>query len=238
MIVSCHQPNYLPWPGFFHKILKSDVHVILDTNQLPRGKDFVVRNKIKIDDDFKWLRVGVLEKNKMLPIKEVKINNSINWKEKHWNSISNNYSKAPFFSEYKKQFQQIFKKQWDYLLDFNMEIIYAIMKILQIKVKIVMESELGIKSSSTQEILDILDTLNSKQYLTGNGSGSKRIIEGKENMFSERGIQIIYENYVPPQYPQIRGKFIPELSICDMLFNVGMKRTREILNRKNKRLIP
>ena len=63
MIVSCHQPNYLPWPGFFHKILKSDVHVILDTNQLPRGKDFVVRNKIKIDDDFKWLRVGVLEKN-------------------------------------------------------------------------------------------------------------------------------------------------------------------------------
>ena len=111
MIVSCHQPNYLPWPGFFHKILKSDVHVILDTNQLPRGKDFVVRNKIKIDDDFKWLRVGVLEKNKMLPIKEVKINNSINWKEKHWNSISNNYSKAPFFSEYKKQFQQIFSQK-------------------------------------------------------------------------------------------------------------------------------
>ena len=232
MIVSCHQPNYLPWPGFFHKILKSDVHVILDTNQLPRGKDFVVRNKIKIHDGFKWLRVGVLEKNKMLPIKEVKINNSVNWKEKHWNSISNNYSKAPFFSEYKKQFQQIFEKEWDYLLDFNMEIIYAIMKILQIKVKIVMESELDIKSSSTQEILDILDTLNSKQYLTGNGSGSKRIIEGKENMFSERGIQIIYENYVPPQYPQIRGKFIPELSICDMLFNVGMERTREILNRK------
>ena len=171
--------------------------------------------------------------NKMLPIKEVKINNSINWKEKHWNSISNNYSKAPFFSEYKKQFQQIFKKQWDYLLDFNMEIIYAIMKILQIKVKIVMESELGIKSSSTQEILDILDVLNSKQYLTGDGSGSKRIIEGKEKMFSEREIQIIHENYVPTQYPQICGKFIPELSICDMLFNVGMKKTREMLNGKN-----
>ncbi len=121
----------------------------------------------------------------------------------------------------------------DYLLDFNMEIIYAIMKILQIKVKIVMESELGIKSSSTQEILDILDVLNSKQYLTGDGSGSKRIIEGKEKMFSEREIQIIHENYVPTQYPQICGKFIPELSICDMLFNVGMKKTREMLNGKN-----
>jgi hypothetical protein len=107
------------------------------------------------------------------------------------------------------------------------------MKILQIKVKIVMESELGIKSSSTQEILDILDVLNSKQYLTGDGSGSKRIIEGKEKMFSERDIQIIHENYVPTQYPQICGKFIPELSICDMLFNVGMKKTREMLNGKN-----
>ena len=54
-------------------------------------------------------------------------------------------------------------------------------------------------------------------------------------MFSERGIQIIYKNYVPTQYSQIYGKFIPELSICDMLFNVGMKRTREILNRKHNR---
>ena len=230
MIVSCHQPNYLPWAGFFHKILKSDIHVILDTNQLPRGKDFVVRNKIKTENSYKWLRVTVFGKSKMLQIKDVKLNNTTEWKEKHWNFINHNYSKAPFFSEFKDQFQKIFEMKWEYLLDLNMEIIFLIMKILKIETKIIMESELNIKSSSTQEILDILDALDAKHYLTGDGSGSKKILVGKENMFSKRNIKIIYQKFNPATYPQLYGEFIPNLSICDMLFNLGSIKTRKILD--------
>lgn len=229
MIVSCHQPNYLPWPGFFNKILKSDVHVILDTNQLPRGKDFVVRNKIKTEGGAKWLRITVQEKNNMLPIKYVEINNSVNWKEKHWNSLNHNYSKAPFFLEYKEKFEKIFKKNWRFLLELNMEIIYLILKILDIETKIILESSLNITSSSTQEILDILISLKAEYYLTGSGSGSAKIILGKESLFEERGIKIIYQKFNPKPYPQLFGNFIPDLSICDMLFNLGASETRKML---------
>ena len=229
MIVSCHQPNYLPWAGFFNKILKSDIHVILDTNQLPRGKDFVVRNKIKTESGAKWLRVAIHEKSSMVPIKDVKINNSIRWNEKHWNSLSHNYSKAPYFKEYRNQFKEIFEKNWDFLLDLNMEIIYLIMKILNIKTKVILESSLKISSSSTQEILDILDALNAKHYLTGWGSGSKRIILGNEQKFAERDIEIIYQEFHPKPYPQLFGEYISDLSIVDMLFNVGPSQTRRIL---------
>tara|TARA_B110001454_G_C12712112_1_gene431149 strand:+ start:433 stop:1131 length:699 start_codon:yes stop_codon:yes gene_type:complete len=232
MIVSCHQPNYLPWTGFFHKILKSDIHVIMDTNQLPRGKDFVVRNRIKTENGSKWLRVTVLEKNKMTQIRNVNINNSTKWKEKHWNSINNNYSKSPYFSEFEDQFKKIFQKEWKNLLELNMEIIFLIMKILRIKTKIIMESELSINTSSTQEILDILNKLNAKKYLTGDGSGSKKILEGNENKFMEKNIEIIYQKFNPPEYSQLYEEFLPNLSICDMLFNIGSKNTRMILDKQ------
>ncbi|RZD46430.1 MAG: hypothetical protein CXT78_04235 [Thaumarchaeota archaeon] len=222
----------LPWTGFFHKILKSDIHVIMDTNQLPRGKDFVVRNRIKTENGSKWLRVTVLEKNKMAQIRNVNINNSTKWKEKHWNSINNNYSKSPYFSEFEDQFKKIFQKEWKNLLELNMEIIFLIMKILRIKTKIIMESELNINTSSTQEILDILDKLNAKKYLTGDGSGSKKILEGNENKFMEKNIEIIYQKFNPPEYSQLYEEFLPNLSICDMLFNIGSKNTRMILDKQ------
>lgn len=104
------------------------------------------------------------------------------------------------------------------------------MTILQVETKIIMESELNIKSSSTQEILDILDTLDAKYYLTGDGSGSKKILVGKENMFSKRNIKIIYQKFNPAPYPQLYGVFIPNLSICDMLFNLGKDETRKIID--------
>ena len=51
MIVSIHQPNYLPWLGFFDKIKQSDYFVIFDNVQFPRGKNhFGHRNKIKTNN--------------------------------------------------------------------------------------------------------------------------------------------------------------------------------------------
>ena len=95
-----------------------------------------------------------------------------------------------------------------------------------------MESELNINTSSTQEILDILDKLNAKKYLTGDGSGSKKILEGNENKFMEKNIEIIYQKFNPPEYSQLYEEFLPNLSICDMLFNIGSKNTRRILDKQ------
>ena len=87
MIVSIHQPNYIPWAGYFHKIANSDVFVIFDDVQFPRGKDWIFRNKIKTESGEKWLSVPVKNKNKFLKINEIEINNDIEWQKKHINAL-------------------------------------------------------------------------------------------------------------------------------------------------------
>jgi hypothetical protein len=227
MIVSIHQPNYLPWLGFFHKILQSDIYVVFDDVQLPRGKDYIVRNCIKTQGGTKWLRVSVKEKSGMLPISQVEINNDTGWNVNHWNSIRQNYAKSRFFVDYQEQFKKIFDKKWTLLVDLNVTLIKMLMEILDIKTKVIKSSELGILSSGTDKILQTVEMLGGDHYLTGWGEGSRRYIEGKEELFKNKGIEVIHQEFNHPVYPQLFGDFISNLSICDMLFNVGAKKTIE-----------
>ena len=65
MTVSIHQPNYLPWIGYFNKIVRSDTFVIFDDVQFPVGKKgfFGNRNKIKTNNGELWLTVPVLDRS-------------------------------------------------------------------------------------------------------------------------------------------------------------------------------
>lgn len=230
LIVSIHQPNYLPWSGFFHKIALSDIYVVFDDVQLVRGKSFVIRTKIKTEKGTKWLTVPVKNKSSMLQIAEVKINNELNWKEKHWNSVRHNYAKTLFFSHYQKLFQDILSQKWDNLAEMNISVIKLILKILKIDTKIVRSSNLGIKGSGTDKILDIIESVNANEYLTGEGEGSKKFVLNKEELFSDRGIKLKYQKFKHPVYSQLYGEFVPNLSICDMLFNIGAEKTLQTLN--------
>jgi hypothetical protein len=83
MILSIHQPNYLPWLGFFDKIKQSDIFVIFDNVQYPRGKNhFSNRNKIKIPNKGKWLTVPVAGKSEIKNFNEIGFKNDT-WKEEH-----------------------------------------------------------------------------------------------------------------------------------------------------------
>ena len=215
--------------GFFHKILHSDIYVIFDDVQLPRGKDFIVRNCIKTQGGAKWLRVSVKDKSGLLPINQVEINNETNWSTNHWNSIKQNYAKSSFFLSFQDQFKDIFDKEWNLLIDLNVTLIKTILNILEIKTKIVRSSQIGIHDSGTEKILQTVKMLGGNQYLTGWGTGSRRYIEGKDEQFRNHGIEIIIQKFNHPVYPQLFGEFIPNLTICDTLFNVGAKKTKELI---------
>jgi len=232
LIVSIHQPNYLAWSGFFHKLLHSDIFVIFDDVQLPRGKknNFIIRNRIKTESGAKWLTIPVKDKSKLLPINQVQINNNLNWRERHWHSLENNYKKTPFFHDYKVDFQQIFEQEWDLLTDLNVMIIKLFMKILNIRTMLAWSSEINVEETGTEKILAILEKLNGDKYLSGSGPGSTKYLAGKEKLFEEKGIEIIYQKFEEPVYPQQFGAFIPNLSLCDMLFNVGKEKTMQFLS--------
>lgn len=229
MIVSIHQPNYLPWLGLFHKILLSDIYVIFDDVQLRRGKSFVLRSLIKTEKNTKWITIPVLGKSKFLLINQVEINSKIPWKEKHWISIENSYRKAEFFRDYSNEIRELVLSNHNNLSQFNVSIIKKILEILDIKIKMVKSSKLNIATSGTQKIIDTVLRVGGTTYLSGEGQGSKRYVIGQEKKFSKNGIKLKIQNFIHPTYSQLFGDFIPNLSIIDLIFNIGIKKTKEKL---------
>ena len=219
MIVSIHQPNYLPWVGYFDKIAQSDVFVLFDDVQYPLGKSVCNRNLIKTPHGSLWLTVPVKNKSALKHINEIEINNDMDWRERHWKTIRTVYCKAPHFSAYASVFEGIYARPWEKLCDLNIEIITSILTILEIRTTLVRSSQLGIPGGGEEKLLDIVQKLGADAYLTGTGPGSKRYI--KEEDFQRRHINLLYHQFTPREYSQQQGAFIPNLATIDLLFNLG-----------------
>jgi len=227
MIVSITQPSYLPWLGFFDKIINSDITIFYDTAQfVKRGKSFHNRNRIRTPNNWMWLTIPIIA-HIGTKIKDVKINNSLNWKEKHWKSILHSYKKAKFFDKYKIIFEEIYSKNWEYLCDFNLEIIKKIIEILGIETKIMLSSQIGKTNlKRTEELLFYCKKVKATIYLSG--------VFGKEYLdiskFEKEGIKVKFQDFKHPIYKQLYEPFIPNMSIIDLLFNYG-KDSLNILNK-------
>jgi len=219
MIVTIHQPEHMPWLGFFDKLRQADTFVILDNVQF-RKNYFQNRNKIRTQQGWIWLTVPVLAKGKSSQlIQDAQINNAVNWQSTLWKSIFYAYNKASFFEKYGNFLKQIYDKQWTYLADLNEEIIRHVINELGIKVKIVMASTLEVTGGGTDLLLEICQKLNADTYLSG--ISGKDYLE--ESRFTEQGIKVIYQEFYHPIYKQVYEPFIPCMSIIDLLFNHGDK---------------
>jgi hypothetical protein len=211
----------MPWLGFFHKISMADVYVALDNVQY-QHKYFQNRNKIRDFSGEIWLNVPVLRKGKRSQlIKDVEINNGEErWQEKNWKRIYFSYKDAPYFSMYADYFENLYSKDWQLLVDLNLDIIQNCLKFLGINTKIIRASELGIEGQGEQLILDLCKALDPEVYISGitGIAGGGRAFEDK---FLEEGIQVIYQEFHHPIYKQLHEPFIPNMSSIDLLFNHG-----------------
>lgn len=220
MILTGHQPNYLPFLGFFHKIAQADTFAIVDNVQFVKRGTFgwMNRNRIRTKDGWMWLTVPVLTKGKYHQlIIDTKINNDLPWRKKHFNAIYHNYHNATYFKKYIGFFEDVYKEHWDNICDLSVEIIKYIIKELDINVKIVKCSEVGVAGKATDYVIDMCKKLNADTYLSG--------MHGKdyldESLFLKENIKLIYQEFVQPEYKQQFEGFIPELSAIDLLFNCG-----------------
>jgi len=136
MILTAHQPVYLPWLGLFHKIALSDSFVWFDQVQY-QNKDWNNRNKILTNAGPIWLSVPVLNKGHYeIKLADIKINNMLPWKRKHFKSIKFAYEKSQYFNYYKDFFEDLYSKNWDLLSDLNLYILKFLLKELNINVPI------------------------------------------------------------------------------------------------------
>lgn len=214
-IVCIHQPQYIPYIGFFNKLAQSDVFVIHD--DIPAIKrDFTNRNKIRTQHGWKWLTIPVYKKDGTI-INEIKISNSINWKVQHWTLLQNLYNKSPFFEKYCSFFEDVYNREWQLLIDLDIAILKYISKELGLKASFILASSLGIVSNATDKLVEICRAVDAEVYLSGIG-GKNYIEEGK---FEEANIKLFYQNFHHPVYKQRFEHFEPNMSIVDLLFNCG-----------------
>lgn len=219
MIVTIHQPEHMPWLGFFDKVRHADTFVLLDNAQFEKNY-FQNRNKIRTQKGWSWVTVPVITKGRYPQlINQVEINNNVRWGKKCWMSISMNYSKASFFPQYNNFLKSIYDREWTSLADLNEEIIRYIIHVLGIEVEIIRASELGVTGRRTDLLLEICQKLNADVYLSG--ISGKDYLE--ETKFAEQGIKVIYQEFYHPIYKQLYEPFIPCMSIIDLLFNHGDK---------------
>ena len=217
MIVTIHQPNYFPYPGFFQKVLLSDIYVVLNRAQFEF--DITNRNKI-ITLEGSWSRISVPIKKgqKFFEIRNVEINNDQPWAEKNWDLICKSYDNSPFFNLYKATLNSVFKKNWNLIFDLNFYTLKKVLEWLNIKTKIIFDSELDVTGKSSEHLLNICKKLGATKYLSGPGGRDYL----NEKIFEQNKIKVEYQKYDPVIYPQKYAKsFVPNLSTLDLLFNMG-----------------
>ncbi|MGB2662315.1 MAG: WbqC family protein [Candidatus Omnitrophota bacterium] len=215
MKVAIHQPQYLPWLGYFDKMDQSDVFVLLDDVQYKKN-EWQNRNKVRNTKNWHWLTVPVLFKFKQ-KVNEVKINNKQNWREKHLKSIKLNYSRAPYFEKYISFFRESYLKEWEYLVDLNLHFIHYLKDALEIKAELVRSSALNVKGKKTERLIGICRHLGADTYLSG--AGAKDYLD--EEQFKKSGITLKFQNYTHPEYLQTYDGFEPYMSVIDLLFCHG-----------------
>ena len=227
MIVSIHQPNFLPWPGYFNKIANSDLFVIIDNVQYVKGH-IVNRNKIKDNKgEANWLTIPVkISKGSEQLINEIEIDYSHKWQHKNLNRLRSYYEKSKFFGKYFSILEQYFHKQYSNLAEFNIELIRYICSELKINTPIYIASELDRDFGERNYLnLNICKYFKADTYLSG--IGAKKYND--ENMFKENAIKLQYQEFTAPVYPQLHGEFISNLSIIDLILNCGSDEGRMLL---------
>lgn len=225
MIVSIHQPNFVPWIGYFYKIYKSDLFVILDNVQFTKN-GFTNRNRIKTPQGENWLTLPVIQSGKFgQDITDCVIFHKEQSARKIVNSLLANYKKSKHFDRYFDAISRIIQTDTDKLCDINTELIRWTMEQLGIAKKVVKASDLeNIEGESTERLVSICKHLGATAYLAG--LGAKKYQD--DGLFNQHGIELISSPFQYPQYDQLWGDFIPNLSVIDVLFNHGPE-TRLIL---------
>ena len=217
MILTAHQPVYLPWLGLFHKIALADRFCIFDIAQY-QTKDFNNRNKIKTNAGPIWLSVPVESKNHFeKKLSDIKIVND-GWNRKHFKSIDLAYKKAPYYSHYIGQLEGILaSKTYTYLADLNLATLDFGLRSLGIDVPIVTASEHDFEGAKSDLVLDMCRKLGANGYIFGAQGRNYAEVDS----FVNCGINVEFQEYKHPQYSQLHGAFEPNMSVIDLLFNVG-----------------
>lgn len=219
MIVAIHQPNYLPWLGYFRKVVSADVFVFFDNVQMPMGKSYVTRNLVKLPGGPHWLTVPVEKPGNPRLIRETRIIDGP-WPRKHLATLRSAYAGSAWLGEVIALLDGAFRAGHRFIADLNADLVERLTRLIGGRqVRFVRASSMSHGRLGADSIEPILLELGATQYLTGKGAGSMRYLD--VDRLRALGIETRFVDDAMPAYPQRHGEFVPGLSVVDALLNCG-----------------
>jgi len=229
MIVAIHQPNFFPWLGYFDKIRRSDVFIFLDDVQFPKtGGVWSNRVKLLINGDARWLTAPVDRGfHGTRNINEMVFSDGEDWRSKSLKTIFGAYKRAPFFDEAYSIIEPLVAHPETNVAEYNIYAIKSLANILGYSAKsLIRSSDLSTECLSTKRLVDLTTLVGGAAYLSGGGATGYQ----KDEEFENSGINLIYQHFVHPVYPQFSGnEFVGGLSIVDALMNLGFEGVQKLL---------
>ena len=213
--VAIHQPNYLPWLGYFAKIKKCDIFVFLDDVQFSKNS-WQNRVNIKSPNGKQFLTQPVNRINGALTSTNEIIFSNSSWKAKHLKSIEHNYKKARFFYDFFPIVEFILSNEAENLVQFNIFAVKNICDYLKLDINFIKSSEIKVEGNSSQRLINIIKSFSAFNYIHGKGANSYHDVQ----LFKENNINLLPMDYEFREYKQLWGEFIPGLSILDICFNL------------------
>lgn len=226
MIACVHQPNYLPWLGFFAKVLRSDVYVVMDNVQFPKN---CWTNRVQIAGigEPLWLTVPIHRGGSKTLIADIEIDHSRDWVKKQQRTLEARYARCPHFRAMNSQLVQILESRPGRLVDLNLPLIQWVLDVLSIRTRVILGSELNAAGKASELVVDLCKAVGATEYLAGQGSVDYEDLSA----FQNAGIRYHRAEFRGPQYSQQgRAQFVPGLSIIDALFNCGSAGARELID--------
>ena len=219
-VVGIHQPNFMPWLGYFYKIKQSNIFIFLDDVQFQKtGASYINRVSIAINTQSSYLTVPVKRQSGVWNINETEFSDQ-RWKKKIIGTLQNNYAKADFFKENKEFVFELINFTSNDLASYNMNFIKEVSMRLGIKTAFVKSSDFKIDTTSTQRLIDLIKKVDGNVYLSGSGGDN---YQDKE-LYQQENIKLIYNKMPMFEYKQYKNdKFIMGLSVVDAIFNIGFE---------------
>lgn len=225
MVVTTHQPIFLPWPGLFYKAMRADAVVLLDRVQFPQGRGWMHRNRLKSDQGDHWLRVPIWKAGRGAQlIADVEICDETNWRARHLRSVRELYGHAPYLSSHLSALEEIYARGHRTLFAFNADLIRYLWGALEMPGTLRLQSELEAVGRGTDLLANVCQAMKADTYLAL--TVAEKYLE--RSKLTERNIELALAKFNPPVYPQLWGDFRYNLSTLDLVLNCGPK-ARDII---------
>jgi hypothetical protein len=221
MIVSIMQPAYLPWLGYFDRIARSDLHIVLDDVNLDGNSKtkFANRNKVRTPDSWSWLTVPLQSKGKHgeLFLDQVEIATDAPWRQKHLGALTGNYSRTAHFAGHRAFFSGIYGRDWNRLIDLTTATTDYLLNAFGLTCPMQRSSTMKVEGEKDALILNLCRAAGATTYLSG--PFGRDYLDA--TAFAAAGIELVFHDYPHPQYTQAFPGFEPYMSAVDLLFNHG-----------------